>query len=121
VAARATLKAKVDIERAAQPARNALIKAFVKFLHFTFEHSPEALADFGLTPPKAPRTLTAEEKAVATARREATRAARGTKGPRARQKVKGNVDVNVVVTPQAPAEPATPAAPAQGGGTATQK
>jgi hypothetical protein len=110
VAAKATVKAKVTAENTRLPAVNALIKAFIAFLRVTFGGDAEALADFGLAPPKAPAPKTAEQKAVATAKREATRAARGTKTAKQKKAIHGNITAKLVVTPAAPAE-ATPPAP----------
>lgn len=68
--------------------------------------------------------MTAEGKAVAAAKRKATRAARGTKGLKAKSQIHGNVTATLVVTPAdtangqpAPEAPATApaAAPAQTG------
>lgn len=111
VAAQATAKAKVAAENANMAAVNALIKAFIAFLRVTFGNDPSALADFGLTPHKAPAPLTAKAKAVAAAKREATREARGTKTPKQKKGIHGNVTAKLVVTPGEPA-PATTSAPA---------
>jgi hypothetical protein len=116
LAAKATVKAKVAAENTQMPALNALIKALIAFLRVTFGNDPEALADFGLAPRKAPAPLTAEQKAVAAVRREATRAARGTKPPKQKKAIHGNVKATLVVTPvetvgataPAPAAAATP-------------
>ncbi len=53
------------------------------------KNSPK-LASFGFEPPKKP-TMTEEQKAAAVAKRRATRAARGTVGPKARLAIKGTV------------------------------
>jgi hypothetical protein len=111
-AAQATAKAKVAAEKAQLPALLAFMAAYVAFVRATFGNSPDALADFGVEPKKAPTPPTIEQRAAAVAKREATRAARGTKGPKARLGVKGAV-TGVVVTPivatSSPASPATPA------------
>jgi len=128
VAAQATARSKLAVERAQMPALNALIVAFIAFVRLTFGDDSEALADFGLAPRKARTPLTAEQKAVAAAKRRATRGARGTTGPKARKAVHGNVTAKLVVTPAPAAEaeataplPAPAAAPpAPNGATATQ-
>jgi hypothetical protein len=97
--AQATAKAKVQAERAQMPALNVFISSFEAFVRFTFGTDPEALADFGVTPPKARTPMTAEQKAAAVAKRDATRAARGTKSAKAKKGVKGNVTTELVVTP----------------------
>jgi hypothetical protein len=118
VAAQATAKAKVAAEKAAMPVLDVIFHAFVAFIRFTFGSDPEALADFGLAPHKVPAPMTAEQKAVAAAKRKATREARGTTSPKQKKSVKGNVTAVLVVTPvttaptPAPAEaPVAPAAP----------
>lgn len=112
VATRAAAKDAVAAERAATPALVAFMNAFEGFVRFTFGDDTAVLADFGLEPHKRPATKTAEEKAVAAAKRKATREARGTKGPKAKRAIHGNVTAQVVVTPVAPAPAAAPGAPA---------
>jgi len=76
------------------------------------------LNDFGMTVPKVPGAKTVEAKAIAQAKRTATRAARHTMGSVQKKSVKGNV-VGITVTPvvagtpaPAPSSPvATPPAP----------
>jgi len=115
-AARATARDKVQAEKAATPDLVAFMNAFEAFVRLSFGADTNALADFGLAPPKARATKTTEQLAVAAAKRSATRAARGTKGPKARSAIHGNVTATLVVTPVAPPAPAaptaTPAAPA---------
>jgi|SRR5579883_748439 len=109
--AQAAAKAKVEAERAAEPALVALMRAFTAFIRITFGSASDVLADFGLAPPKARTPMTAEQKAVAVERRKATRKARGTTGPKQKQKVKGNVTVSVNVTPNPPANAEGPQQP----------
>ncbi|HEY1695961.1 MAG TPA: hypothetical protein VGG39_27530 [Polyangiaceae bacterium] len=108
-AARAATAAKVAAETAQMAAPRALLRAFVQFLRVAFGNQPDVLALFGLQPRKAMTPLTVEQKAAAAAKREATRAARGTKGPKALAKVKGTV-TGVTITPLAPAAPSVPVA-----------
>jgi hypothetical protein len=75
------------------------------------------LADFGFAPRKV-TVLTPEEKAAAAAKRAATRAARGTKGPKAKLAIKGTVPATEPATAAQPAAPTAPTAPA--GTAATQ-
>ena len=110
VAAQAAATDAVATERAQTPALDVVIDAFEAFVRFTFGENATILTAFGLTPHKAPAPQTAEEKAVATAKRKATRAARGTTGPKQKQAVKGNVTATLVVTPDAPAPAEAPAA-----------
>ncbi|HEY8041840.1 MAG TPA: hypothetical protein VIF15_18680 [Polyangiaceae bacterium] len=123
--AQAAASAKVAVEDAQAPSLIAIIVAFVAFVRLTFGNQADALADFGLAPPKARVPMTAEQKAVAAAKRDATRKARGTTSKKAKKGVKGNVTAKLVVTPVTasapplPAEPPAPAAPAAAGGGAT--
>jgi hypothetical protein len=125
VAAQAAAKDAVATEEKQAPALNAVIDAFEAFVRLTFGDQSTILTDFGLAPHKVPAPKTAEEKAIATAKRMATRAARGTTSPKQKKAVKGNVTATLVVTPLAPAPAAAPvetpaaaAAPAPAGGAA---
>lgn len=112
VTARATARDKVKTEHDALPALVAFMNAYEGMVRFMFGNDTNALADFGLTPRKVPVPKTATEKAVAAAKAKATREARGTKGPKAKQAIHGNVTATLVVTPAAPATAEAPAAPA---------
>jgi hypothetical protein len=76
----------------------AFFIAFIAYVRSAFGNSPDVLADFGLSPKKARTPLTVEQKAAAAAKRKATRQARGTRGPKAKLSVTGNV-TGVIVTP----------------------
>ncbi len=104
--ARALARATVDDENAKLPPLLAFLRALEKVIRAEFGADAKVLEAFDLEPPRAPTPLTAEEKAVAVAKREATREARGTKGPKARKKVHGSVTATLVVTPAAPTGPA---------------
>jgi hypothetical protein len=106
VASQATTKAKVANERAQATSLLAVIDEYVAFVRATFGKQPDVLADFGLAPPKARTPRTAEQKAVAAAKRKATREARHTMGKKQRKVVKGAVNATLVVTP-APVSPPT--------------
>ena len=99
VTAQASAHEKVVIERAQAPALLAFVDAFMAFVRVNLGQSPTALADFGKSPPKKRTPLTAEQNAIAAAKRKATREARGTMGPKQKLKVKGNVTAELVVTP----------------------
>ena len=122
--ARATTTAKIANEKAQAPAVLALLSALESFVKATFGSSPDVLADFGITP-KARATLTVEAKAVAAAKRAATRAARHTMGPNQKKGIKGVVpDVITIPTTASPVvtkpAPSAPTAPATSvGNTAT--
>ncbi|HEY1697146.1 MAG TPA: hypothetical protein VGG39_33530 [Polyangiaceae bacterium] len=108
-AAQAALDAKKAALAAQLAAPRALVSAFVQFLRAAFGNQPDVLALFGLAPKKAATPLTTEEKAAAVAKRASTRAARGTKGPKAKAKIKGTV-TGVLVTPLEPQAPSVPVA-----------
>jgi hypothetical protein len=55
-----------------------------------------------MAPPRERTPLTAEQQAVTAAKRLATRAARGTRGPRARRAIHGHVTASLVVEPADP-------------------
>jgi len=131
-AARAAAKVTVANENAKMPPLIAFMNALVAFVRAAFGNDATALADFDLEPRRAPKPKTAEEKAVAAAKRQATREARGEVGTKKRKTIKGNVDAKLVVTPApsapAPAEPypapepaAPPAPPAPAAPTAAAK
>ena len=95
---KAALKAKLVDEAAQAPALRAFFIAFIAFVQTAFGNSPDILADFGLQPKKVRAPLTVAQKAAAAAKRKATREARGTKGPKAKLAVTGNV-TGVTMTP----------------------
>ncbi len=90
------------------PSLIALLNAIVAFIKANFGADATALADFGLEPSKARTPMTAEAKAVAAAKREATREARGEVGAKKKKALKGNVTATLVVTPAASAPTASP-------------
>jgi len=130
VTAQGNARTAVAAERAAAPALDAFISAYVAFIKLQFGPTATELADFGIPVRKAPAPKTAEQKAVAAAKRKATRQARGTTGPKAKKAIHGNITAQLVVTPAdassadasatpatasaAPAQGATPAQPAKG-------
>jgi hypothetical protein len=116
-AAKAALKAAVQTEQSQSPSQSAVIRAFETVVRGTFGTQADVLADFGLAPPKARAPITAEQKAVAVAKRAATRKARGTAGKNQKKAIKGDVKAALVVTPAngSPASapsPTTASAPA---------
>jgi hypothetical protein len=122
-AAKGSLKAKLAAEKADMPALRLFLDAYVSFVKATFSKSPDVLADFGLQPKKARTPLTTEQKAVAAAKRQATRAARHVMGTKQRKAVKGDV-TGVVVTPVTAAHPIAteshgPSTPATSAGATT--
>jgi hypothetical protein len=110
-AARATATAKVAAETAQAPALRAFMSAIVQFVRTAFGSQADVLADFGLPPKRARTPLTVEQKAAASAKRTATRAARGTTGPKAKKGIKGAV-TGIILTPIVAGEPVAKASPA---------
>jgi hypothetical protein len=94
----AQFRARVETERTQTPSQVAVLRGVLKIVRGMFGNSADALADFGLAPPKARTPMTAEQVASAVAKRAATRSARGTKGKVQKKAVKGKV-TGVVVTP----------------------
>jgi hypothetical protein len=76
-----------------------VIQALKELLLAQFGNATQTLADFGLTPRKVRAPLTVEQKAAAKAKREATRIARGTMGPKAKLAIKGAVAAPVAAAP----------------------
>ncbi|MGH7293492.1 MAG: hypothetical protein ACRELB_01100 [Polyangiaceae bacterium] len=116
--ARATARDKVQAEREATPNLVAFMNALEAFIRLQFSADTAALADFGLPPRKQRAPLTAEQKAVAAAKRKATRQARGTTSAKAKRAIKGNITAQLVVTPANAAQAAAPEAPATAPATA---
>ena len=111
-ASKAATKAKIETERTRAPSQIATIVAFETIARGTFGNSADVLADFGLAPPKARAPQTAEAKAVAVAKRKATRAARHTMSKNQKKDIKGAVKAALVVTPLADSQPiVSPPAP----------
>jgi hypothetical protein len=109
---KAASKAKIVAERAQAPSLRGVISAFVAYVKASYGNSPDVLADFGLSPRKATTPLSAEQTAVAVAKRAATRAARHTAGKLQKKAIKGAVNVTVTTTPLAAPQPAAvPPAP----------
>ena len=84
------------------------IQALKDLLLAQFGNASQTLADFGLSPRKERAPMTVEQKAAAAAKRKATRAARGTTGPKAKLAIKGTVPAPVETAP-----PVTVTAPAK--------
>ena len=104
--ARQALAAKLAAEEDQIAALRGFMLAFVQFVRATFSKSPDILADFGI-PKKVKAPLTTEQQAAAIAKRNATRAARGTKGSKQKAAIKGAV-TGVTITPVGSAQPAAP-------------
>ena len=83
----------------------AFVTTLRRIVQGMFQANPDTLAVFGLKAPKARKTKVAT-KAGAIVKNKATRAARGTKGPKAKLAVKGSPPAQ-----SGTSAPATPAAP----------
>jgi hypothetical protein len=115
VAARAEWEAKVRAERQKLAETKRFVSGLRQTVLIMFATSNHILADFGLSARRPRRELTAVEKVERVARALSTRAARHTMGPRAKEKIKGDGDVNVTVTTGSP-KPIGPPLIASGGG-----
>ena len=101
-AARANWLATVKTAKSTDSATDPVLEAIQALVKSQFGKTNDTvLTDFGYAAAK-PVTLTTAEAAIKVAKAEATRAARGTKGPKAKAKIKGTV----------PASSAAAAAPA---------
>jgi hypothetical protein len=74
------------------------VSAIRQTLLIMFASKPDVLKDFGLSPRRATRALTAVETVQKTEKAKATRKARHTLGPRQKAKVKGNMNGEAVAT-----------------------
>jgi hypothetical protein len=68
------------------------IRALEHLVRAQFGSASQALADFDLAPPKPRRKLTSDQKAAAAKKAKATRALRGTLGPRQKARIKAVVE-----------------------------
>jgi hypothetical protein len=99
-----------------------VIAGLEKQLESMFAGAAQNLADFGIEPPKARQPMSAEVLAARKAKARATRAKRGTLGPKAKQAIKGDVtgvQIIPVTSPEAspPAQSASNASSAPTGAT----
>jgi hypothetical protein len=96
-----------------------VVQAYRTWLVATYGSAPSTLADYGVTPRKAPTPLTAEQKVARAAKAAATRKARNTMGSKKKKSVKGTVPTAAPVTstPASPPVAPSPVATAPGAGT----
>jgi hypothetical protein len=80
--------AAVKADRDEQAQTGKFVSAYRRFVQASFEESPDTLAAFNLTAPKVGKP-SAEVKAQAVTKREATRAARHTMGKKQRLEITG--------------------------------
>ena len=105
-------KALVDRE-AARPAAMAFYKQVVAVLLAYYGADTATLAVFGIAPRKVKRQLTSQEKLAAATNAKATRAMRGTIGPKKKEAIKatGPVTITSSVGSSAPVSSAPVSAP----------
>jgi predicted aminopeptidase len=99
-AARAALQAALKAHREERAQTAGFVSAFRAIVKGMYS-SPETLADFGLSPRKSTKK-TLSTKVTAVAKTKATRTARGTKGPKAKAKIKGAAPAANPTTKPAP-------------------
>jgi alpha-D-ribose 1-methylphosphonate 5-triphosphate synthase subunit PhnG len=97
-AAHAALQDAAAARLAMEATLDPIIRDYRNYLRATFSLAATELADFGMHPVKARTPLNSDQRALATERMRATRKARGTKGPKQKLAIKGDV-AGVVVTP----------------------
>jgi hypothetical protein len=97
-AAKASARDVVAAMRSTEAKVTPVLRDFQRFVRVSFGTTTEALADFGLEPPKARVPKTTEQKAAAAAKQKATREARGTASKKQKAAVKGKV-TGVTITP----------------------
>jgi hypothetical protein len=98
-----------------------VVRDYQSWVAVTYRGTPSTLADYGVTPRKAPTPLTAQQKATAALKRKATRTARHTMSKKQKKNVKGAAPA---ATPVASTTASTPvvgpspaaSAPSQGTG-----
>ena len=111
-AAQATAKVAVSALRAAVTEVGPVVLALRRTLLAMFGNANDILALFGLEPRKAPRPRTSQENAVAAAKAEATRKARGTTSKKKKLAIVGNVTGIEVIPIRVPSDSAPSAQPA---------
>jgi len=108
VSSRATWQASVLADKAERAKTKTFMSGLVQALRVAFGNSVDVLADFGLTPHKARAVRTPEQKAAATAKAKATRAARHTMGRKQKAAIKGTAPAAappIAATSPAPTAP----------------
>ena len=109
VLSRASWQTDVQADRDERAKTKAFVSGLRQALQVAFAGAIDTLADFGLKPRKTRTPRTPEEKAAATAKARATRAARHTMGSKQKAKVKGAAPQ--AAPAPAPSPTATPTAP----------
>jgi hypothetical protein len=107
-AAQAIVKGKLAEESSKGPVLTAFLDGFVSYVETAFSGQPDVLAAFGLAPKKARTPLTGAQQALATAKRNATRKARGIGKKKDRMAIKGDV-TGLIMTPVTASSTPSPA------------
>jgi hypothetical protein len=113
---RATWQSAVVADKGERTKTKTVVSGIRQAIQLMFAGSVDTLADFGLKPRKVRAVPTPAQKAAASAKAKATRAARHTLGSKQKAAIKGTVPVAVPPTPPAanapaPATPIVTAAP----------
>jgi hypothetical protein len=113
--AKAALSKAAADRKATMVSTQPLVDAVTQIALIMYANQPAVLTVFGVNPRKVPAKLTTEQLAERAAKANATRAARGTMGPKAKAKVKGVVPsaapaAGVAAPALTPAPGATPVA-----------
>jgi hypothetical protein len=111
VLSRASWQTDVKADRDERAKTKAFVSGLRQALQVAFAGAIDTLADFGLKPRKTRASRTPEEKAAATAKARATRAARHTMGSKQKAKVKGAAPQAAPAPAPSPSPIAAPTAP----------
>lgn len=90
-AAKASSKVALTAQTGARTEVQPVALAYEQYLRALYGNAPDTLLDYGIAPRKKAAPLTTEQLAARKAKAEATREARGTKGPKAKKAIKGTV------------------------------
>ena len=107
VSSRATWQTDVKADHDGRAKTKTFVSGLRQALQVAFVGQIDALADFGLKPRKV-RVTTPEQKALASAKAKATRAARHTMGPKQKAQIKGTVPAPATTPEPAPTAPTAP-------------
>ncbi len=102
--ARGALTKALDRETELRADAHGFFPSLRRIVQLRFESSPAELAEFGIAPKKERTRPTTEQKLVIGAKIRATRVARGTRGPKQKKAIRGDV-TGVVVTPVREGDP----------------
>ena len=101
-ASKSQLRVKLDTRKTADAAARPIVTGLEAYVALTYGKRSQAMTDFGFAVPKQPKK-SVETKAQAAQKGQATRKARGTKGKKQREAIKGSLPET---QPNAAAKPA---------------